>query len=112
MGASVGSGAHLGLAISLCMVTWQLLPVVVVGVEPWLKVSVCERRGWELGVVTHLGCCDVALAAVAGPKRWWGGGGKKEPTWEYSRNFEPKHHVGNSTRSRGVGVLTNLEQIL
>ncbi len=127
MGASVGSGAHLGLVISykcsLWVVTWQLLPVVVVGVEPslvWFEVSICKRRGWERGVVTHLGCCDVVvmLAVVAGPKRQQdktrtrqGGGGKKEPTWGI-RNFEPKHHVGNSTQSRGVGVLTNLAQIL
>jgi len=68
VGASVGSGAHLRLTISLWVVTWQLLPIVVVGVKPWLEVSVCEGRGWERGVVTHLGCCDVALAAVAGPK--------------------------------------------
>jgi hypothetical protein len=51
----------------------------------------------------------LALAALKGPKRW-----QDEAGWWWwkdvgMRNFEPEHHFGNSTQSRGVGVLTNLE---
>jgi len=72
-----------------------------------------ERLGRD-GVVTYLGCCDVALV-LAG--RGQNDGRTRQLVVVERKNrrgmrWEEFRTDGISTQSRDVGVLTNLEQIL